>query len=274
MIEKDFNTQAFESRSQCCDPQTQIETRDLTLSYKGKPAFKNINLTINRGCITAVVGPSGCGKTSFLNCLNRLSDLMPHCEVSGEVLFDSKNIHEKKYDVGLLRRRVGMIFQKPNPFPLSIKKNLLFPLKEHGVRDPKEAEAIMEQVLMHVGLWNEVKDRLDAAALSLSGGQQQRLCIARALALKPEVLLMDEPCSALDPISGSKVEGLITQLQGAYTIVIVTHNLAQAKRIANFAALFWFQEEAGVLVEQGTALQIFDSPKNEITRAYIQGVRG
>jgi len=194
--------------------------------------------------------------------------------VSGEVLFNSKNIYERNVDVTALRKRVEMIFQKPNPFPLSIKKNILFPLKEHGVSDPQEADARMEEVLKHVGLWNEVKDRLNSAALALSGGQQQRLCIARALALKPEVLLMDEPCSALDPISGGKIEGLITQLQGNYTIVVVTHNLGQAKRIANYAALFWFQEGTGVLVEQGTALQIFEESENEITRAYIRGIRG
>lgn len=264
----------LEQRPDCCEPHTFIETRDLSLFYKEKAAFEGLSLDIKKGCITAVVGPSGCGKTSFLTSLNRLSDLAPRCRVSGSIRLAGQDIREPSVDVASLRRRVGMIFQKPNPFPLSIRRNLTFPLKEHGEKDKQKNENTMETVLGQVGLWGEVKDRLDSPALALSGGQQQRLCIARALALTPEVLLMDEPCSALDPISSGIVEDLISQLRGRYTVVIVTHNLAQARRISDYTAVFWVQNQVGKLIEYGTAKQIFEAPQEPLTSAYIKGIRG
>ncbi|MFQ5741106.1 MAG: phosphate ABC transporter ATP-binding protein [Acidobacteriota bacterium] len=264
----------LDERPPCCLPHPFIQTERLSLFYAGKPAFKNVDLSINTGCITSLVGPSGCGKTSFLMSLNRLTDLIPGCRVTGSILIGSDQVVSPSLDVIGLRRRVGMIFQKPNPFPLSIRKNLTFPLAEHGIRDRNQSESILEQSLRDVGLWDEVKDRLDTSALTLSGGQQQRLCLARALALSPEALLLDEPCSALDPVSSAVVEELITSLRGRYTVVIVTHNLAQARRIADHVALFWLQDGTGGLVETGTARQIFEKPKNALTTAYVSGLRG
>ncbi len=222
---------SLEDKPPCCEPQAIIEADNLAVSYGSHTAFAQVSLSMNKGCITAVVGPSGCGKSSFLMSLNRMTDLVPGCRVSGSIKIGSQPILDPKHDVIALRRRVGMIFQKPNPFPLSIQRNLTFPLREHGIRDRETLDATVEQTLRAVGLWEEVKDRLHAPALALSGGQQQRLCLARALALKPEIILLDEPCSALDPISSGVVEELIQSLSGRYTIVIVTHNLAQARRI-------------------------------------------
>ncbi len=255
-------------------PSPLIQTEKLSLSYGTQPAFDSVSLSINRGCITALVGPSGSGKTSFLTCLNRLTDLIPRCHVSGRVHLGELDVLSPKTDVLQLRRRVGMIFQKPNPFPLSIRKNLEFPLREHGMTDREHLDHLLLTTLQDVGLWAEVKDRLESPALALSGGQQQRLCMARALVLSPEVLLMDEPCSALDPLSSGVVEDLITSLRGRYTIVIVTHNLAQARRIADDVALFWVQHGTGQLIEQGSSKQIFDHPQHELTAAYINGIRG
>ncbi len=251
-----------------------IRTEALHLYYGEKPAFKNISLSIKNNGITALIGPSGCGKTSFISCLNRLTDLLPHCRLEGSIFLDSTDIHALGTDVIALRRRVGMIFQKPNPFPLSIRKNIELPLREHGVRQRAACEEIVEMVLKDVGLWLEVKDRLNASALALSGGQQQRLCIARALALKPDVILFDEPCSALDPISSGVVEDLIAGLRSRFTVVIVTHNLAQARRIADDVALFWMQNGAGRLIEFGSCQQIFEAPAHELTAAYVNGIRG
>jgi phosphate transport system ATP-binding protein len=251
-----------------------MRTEKLSVYYCEKAALENVTLAINTGCITALVGPSGCGKTSFLNCLNRLTDLTPAARVTGTVRIGAEDILDAQTDVVALRRRIGMILQKPNPFPLSIWKNMEFPLREHGVRDKAEISHITERTLTDVGLWDEVKDRLHSAALSLSGGQQQRLCIARALALNPEALLMDEPCSALDPISSGVVEDLIASLRQRYTILIVTHNLAQARRIADYAALFWVQNGAGQLIEYGPVKQIFEAPRDALTAAYISGMRG
>lgn len=251
-----------------------IQTEQLSLHYGEKRVFADVTLPIHAGCITALVGPSGCGKTSFLSCLNRLTDLIPRCRVSGSIRMGSLDVLAPKIDAIALRRRVGLIFQKPNPFPLSIWKNLALPLHEHGVRNREQVDRIVETTLQDVGLWDEVKDRLNAPALSLSGGQQQRLCIARALVLEPEVLLLDEPCSALDPISSGVVEDLIANLQGRYTQLIVTHNLAQARRIADYAALFWVQDGVGRLIEYGTVQQIFETPKEALTAAYVNGIRG
>ncbi len=264
----------LEERPACPAPQPIVEVDRLSLYYGEKPAFQDVTLSINKGCITALVGPSGCGKTSFLTCLNRLTDLITGCRVSGRITIDALDVLAPSTNVIQLRRRIGMIFQKPNPFPLTIRRNLEFPLREHGLQDREQITQTMEATLRDVGLWDEVKDRLDSPALALSGGQQQRLCIARALALFPEVLLMDEPCSALDPLSSGVVEDLIVSLRSHYTVLIVTHNLAQARRIADYAALFWVQNGAGQLIETGTAKQIFEEPRDPLTAAYVSGMRG
>ena len=264
----------LEKRPACCKPKPFIEVEQLSLHYGQKPAFHNVTLSINQGCITALVGPSGCGKTSFLTSLNRLTDLIPGCRVAGRIRIDALDVLAPQTDVIRLRRRVGMIFQKPNPFPLSIRKNLEFPLREHGLMDRERIATNIETVLRDVGLWDEVKDRLNSPALALSGGQQQRLCMARALVLSPEVLLLDEPCSALDPLSSGVVEDLIVSLWGRYTVLIVTHNLAQARRIADYAALFWLQNGAGQLIESRTAKQIFEEPRESLTATYVSGMRG
>ncbi|MEP6605366.1 MAG: phosphate ABC transporter ATP-binding protein [Nitrosospira sp.] len=258
----------------CCDPQPLIQVENFSLRYGAQTALDNVTLDIYRGCITALIGPSGCGKTSFLSSINRLTDLIPGCHISGRIRLDGSNIHQSACNVQALRRQIGMVFQKPTPFPLSIYRNIELPLREYGITRRPDIDAIIEQVLRDVGLWEEVRDRLTASALSLSGGQQQRLCIARALALDPQILLMDEPCSALDPIASGVVEDLISRLRGRYTIVIVTHNLAQARRIANYAAFFWIKDRAGRLVEFGHCRQIFESPAHELTAAYINGARG
>ena len=258
----------------CCGPVPFVRTENLRLDYGEKTAFEDVSLDICAGCITALVGPSGCGKTSFLSCLNRLTDILPGARVSGRIMMGAQDIRSPKTDVIDLRRRVGMIFQKPNPFPLSIWRNMELPLREHGASAKPERAATIETALRDVGLWDEVKDRLHKNALALSGGQQQRLCIARALALKPKALLMDEPCSALDPISSGIVEDLIVSMRHRFTILIVTHNLAQARRIADFTALFWIQDGSGRLIEKNSTQQMFESPQNPLTAAYVSGMRG
>ncbi|QBQ56570.1 phosphate ABC transporter ATP-binding protein [Nitrosococcus wardiae] len=251
-----------------------LEVKSLSVYYGPKPALKDVAFAIPKGGITALIGPSGCGKTSFLNSLNRITDLIPGCQVKGYVRFGHSDVYAPTTDLLTLRRRIGMIFQKPNPFPLSIVKNMELPLKEHGITQRRQREEKIEKVLKEVGLWEEVKDQLNTPAHSLSGGQQQRLCIARALALQPEILLMDEPCSALDPFSSQIVEDQIVELGRQMTILIVTHNLAQARRIADNIALFWVQEGAGRLIEMNNAAKLFNSPKNPITASYISGAKG
>ena len=258
----------------CCVPTPHLRVRELSVAYGQQPVLSDISLDIYKGCITALIGPSGCGKTSFLSTLNKLCDLTPSARISGHIYFDKQDLNHDPVDVMALRRRIGMIFQKPNPFPLSIRRNLDLPLREHGVRSRALREQKITTALRDVGLWEEVRDRLDSSALALSGGQQQRLCIARALVLEPEILLMDEPCSALDPISSAVVEDLILQLQGQYTLVIVTHNLAQAKRVANYAAFFWMTERVGKLIEFGQCQPVFETPVHELTAAYISGAKG
>ncbi len=259
----------------CCNPEPLIRVDNLSLHYAAKPALEGVSLDIFKGCITALICPSGCGKTSFLAVLNRLTDMLPGCRVSGNVYIDNRDLRHPALDVQVLRRDIGMIFQKPVPFPLSIRRNIELPLREHGMSKQADLNELMQQVLLDVGLWDEVKDRLESPALALSGGQQQRLCIARALALAPKVLLMDEPCSALDPISSGIVEDLIQRLSGKYTVVIVTHNLAQARRIANYAGFFWIKEQrAGCLIEFGQCQQIFEAPAHELTAAFVNGRRG
>lgn len=272
--ETSFSLGVINEASPCCVPVPHLEVRALSVSYGERRVLETVSLDIYRGCITALIGPSGCGKTSFLSTLNRLTDMLPSVRVEGSVRFDGKEILDTRLDTLRLRRRIGMIFQKPNPFPLSIRRNLELPLREHGMRKHVERAARTEQALRDVGLWDEVKDRLDSSAMSLSGGQQQRLCIARALVLEPEILLMDEPCSALDPISSAVVEELITRLRGRYTIVIVTHNLAQARRVANYAGFFWMTERVGKLIEFGRCQRLFDAPAHALTRAYVGGISG
>jgi phosphate transport system ATP-binding protein len=258
----------------CCEPVPLICIEKLSLSYGTTAAFENVSLDIHRGCITALIGPSGCGKTSLLSCLNRLTDMIPTVRVTGQISLDGQDLLNPAVDVQQLRRRVGMVFQRPNPFPLSIRRNIEMPLKEHGVTNRTELADRVERALRDVGLWMELSDRLEKSALALSGGQQQRLCIARAIALEPSVLLMDEPCSALDPISSGVVEDLIQSLRGNYTVVIVTHNLAQARRIANYAGVFWVQGRVGTLIEFGQCRTIFEKPVHDLTAAYVNGMRG
>ncbi|NJM58760.1 MAG: phosphate ABC transporter ATP-binding protein [Synechococcales cyanobacterium RU_4_20] len=255
-----------------CDAPPHLEVSQLALRYGRTRILENVDLSIPAGEITALIGPSGCGKTSFLNCLNRLIELSPQAQVSGQIQLNGRDVQQ--FPVMELRRQVGMLFQKPNPFPLSIYRNIAFPLREHGVCDRNEIDAIIETVLKDVGLWHEVKDRLKSPALSLSGGQQQRLCLARALALKPCVILMDEPCSALDPIASEIVEDLISQLKGDYTVVVVTHNLAQARRVADQVVLFWINDGVGQVVESGPTQQVFTDPQHPLTIAYVSGRRG
>ena len=245
----------------------------LSLSYGSKHAFRDVSIQIKPCHLTGIIGPSGCGKTSFLSCLNRMTDLLP-CRVTGSLAFGETNLLDASLDTVALRRQVGMIFQKPNPFPMSIHRNIAMPLREHGMKSNSEIDANVEQALRDVGLWDEVKDRLHSSALALSGGQQQRLCIARALALRPAALLLDEPCSALDPIASGVVEDLMLSLRRKYTLIVITHNLAQARRIADDVALFWVRDGSGVLVESGPTEQIFQEPREEITASYIKGIRG
>ncbi|MBA2660635.1 MAG: phosphate ABC transporter ATP-binding protein [Nitrosospira sp.] len=264
----------IESGPPCCEPVPHLRIANLSIAYGSATVLDNMSLDIYKGCITALIGPSGCGKTSFLTALNRLTDLIPGAKVGGSVQFEGIDVLDPNVDLLVLRRRIGMIFQKPNPFPLSIRRNLELPLREHGIRHRDVLEYKIETALREVGLWEEVRDRLDSPALALSGGQQQRLCIARALVLEPEVLLMDEPCSALDPISSGVVEELIQRLCGRLTVIIVTHNLAQARRIANYAAFLWMKESVGKLIEFGQCRNLFEAPKHELTSAYVSGATG
>jgi len=264
----------IEQGAACCIPVPHIRVENLSVSYHGKRVLEDVSLRINKGCVTALIGPSGCGKTSFLSSLNRLVDLIQGSHVQGKIHLDGIDVMDAQLDVMALRRRVGMIFQKPNPFPLSIWRNIEMPLREHGIRQRVELEQRIETALRDVGLWDEVRDRLNTPAMALSGGQQQRLCIARALALEPSILLLDEPCSALDPIASAVVEELIQRLRNRYTVVIVTHNLAQARRVANYAAFFWMKERVGKLIEFGQCQTLFESPKHDLTAAYVTGVSG
>ena len=264
----------IESGPPCCEPIPHLRIANLSIAYGSATVLDDVSLDIYKGCITALIGPSGCGKTSFLTALNRLTDLIPGAKVGGSVQFEGIDVLDPNVDLLVLRRRIGMIFQKPNPFPLSIRRNLELPLREHGIRRRDVLEYKIETALREVGLWEEVRDRLDSPALALSGGQQQRLCITRALVLEPEVLLMDEPCSALDPISSGVVEDLIQRLCGRLTVIIVTHNLAQARRIANYAAFLWMKESVGKLIEFGQCRNLFEAPKHELTSAYVSGATG
>jgi phosphate transport system ATP-binding protein len=254
-------------------PPALFSLHEVGVAYHGRAALAGVSLAVPARAITAFIGPSGCGKSSLLGCLNRLNDEIPHCRVEGRVRLHGAELYAPGCDLTALRRRVGLIFQKPTPFPLSIARNLELPLLELGV-GREERHRRIEQVLRDVGLWDEVQDRLEASALGLSGGQQQRLCIARALTLKPEVLLMDEPCSALDPLSSGVVEDLILRLKAQYTVVIVTHNLQQARRIADHTGVFWTEDGVGRLVEFGPTAEVFGAPRDPRAAAYVRGLRG
>jgi phosphate transport system ATP-binding protein len=248
-----------------------MTTEGLSVFYGGKQALFDISLDIEKNKVTALIGPSGCGKSTFLRCLNRMNDLIEGCTITGKVRLDGFNVNKNKVDVVLLRQRIGMVFQKPNPFPKSIYENVAYGPKIHNLtKDKIEMDALVEKSLRRVGLWEEVKDRLSAPGTSLSGGQQQRLCIARAIAVKPEVILMDEPCSALDPIATGKIEELIEELKKKFTIVIVTHSMQQAARVSDNTAFF----HLGKIIESGPTKHIFEKPKEKQTRDYISGKYG
>ncbi len=244
-----------------------FEIRDMDLYYGNFQALKKVNIDIYKNDITALIGPSGCGKSTFLRSLNRMNDLVEGCRIEGRLLFDGEDLYGKDCDVIALRKKVGMVFQKPNPFPKTIHENITYGPKLHGQKDKKKLEEIVERTLREVGLWEEVKDRLHKSALGLSGGQQQRLCIARCLSVEPEVILMDEPTSALDPVATTKIEALVQDLASKYTIVIVTHNMQQAARISNRTAFFL----TGEILEIDDTEKIFTNPSNPKTEEYITG---
>jgi phosphate transport system ATP-binding protein len=244
-----------------------IQARKLNFYYGNKLALKDINLVAPGNKVTALIGPSGCGKSTFIRTLNRMNDVIPNARVEGEVIIDGASIYSPRVDVVELRRRVGMVFQKPNPFPKSIFDNIAYGLRINGIKNKRKIEQIVEKSLKEAALWEEVKDRLRDNAFSLSGGQQQRLCIARSLAVEPEIILFDEPCSAIDPIATAKIEDLIQKLKENYTVVIVTHNMQQAARVSDYTAFLML----GELIEYGETPQIFTNPKNKLTEDYITG---
>ncbi|ABO34800.1 phosphate ABC transporter ATP-binding protein, PhoT family [Methanococcus maripaludis C5] len=244
-----------------------MESKDVNLWYGEKKALNDINLPVYENNITALIGPSGCGKSTFLRCLNRMNDLISGVKINGKITLDEKNIYDKDVDVVELRKRVGMVFQKPNPFPMSIYDNIAYGPKIHGIKDRNELDEIVEWTLKKSALWDDVKDDLKKSALKLSGGQQQRLCIGRTIAVKPDVILMDEPCSALDPISTLKIEDLMVELKNEYSIVIVTHNMQQASRVSDYTGFFML----GNLVEFNKTDKLFVEPENKKTEDYISG---
>ncbi len=252
-------------------PQTaaplKVETRDVSVFYGDKRAISKVTLPIGENHVTALIGPSGCGKSTFLRSLNRMNDLVDGCRVEGTILLDGEDIYASKVDPVEVRRRVGMVFQRSNPFPKSVFENVAFGLRIHGEKRESVLAEAVEKSLRGAALWDEVKDRLDESALSLSGGQQQRLCIARALAIAPEVILMDEPASALDPIATARIEELIRELSEKYTIIIVTHSMQQAARVSDFTAFFYM----GELIEHGETNQVFTRPRERRTEDYITG---
>lgn len=249
------------------DKNIKISVKGLNLYYGDNHALKGISMDIRQNAVTAFIGPSGCGKSTFLKTLNRMNDLIDNVRIEGEVYLDGEDIYDPSVDATILRKRVGMVFQQPNPFPMSIYDNIAYGPRVHGIRDKRTLDRIVEESLQGAAIWNEVKDRLKKSALGLSGGQQQRICIARALAVQPDVILMDEPTSALDPISTSKIEDLMEELKKKYTVVIVTHNMQQAVRVADDTAFFLL----GDLIEFGDTRQIFSYPQDRRTEDYITG---
>ncbi len=244
-----------------------ISAKDFSVYYGKFHAVKNVNVNFERGKVTAIIGPSGCGKSTFLRCINRMNDLVLGCKTTGLLALEGTDIYHPRMDVVALRRMVGMVFQRPNPFPKSIYDNVAYGPRLSGKISNQELDELVENSLKRAALWDDVKDRLNSSAMGLSGGQQQRLCIARALAVKPDVLLMDEPCSALDPKSTSKIENLVAELSGEYTIAVVTHNMQQAARISDFTAFFY----EGKLIEYDTTKNLFTNPKHQATNDYITG---
>ncbi|MEM1514113.1 MAG: phosphate ABC transporter ATP-binding protein PstB [Candidatus Thermoplasmatota archaeon] len=244
-----------------------IRTVNLNLWYGSKQVLFDINMGIEKNKVTALIGPSGCGKSTLIRCFNRMNDLIENCRIEGSVIIDGYDIYSEDVDPVEVRKKVGMVFQKPNPFPKSIYENVAYGARIQGINDKKELDRIVERSLKQAWLWDEVKDRLHESALSLSGGQQQRLCIARALAIEPEIILMDEPCSALDPIATAKIEDLIDELEKKYTVVIVTHNMQQAARVSDYTGFLYL----GKLIEFGETKQIFENPREELTEKYITG---
>jgi phosphate transport system ATP-binding protein len=247
-----------------------INVKNVSFFYGTNRAINDISMSVKENSVLALIGPSGCGKSTFLRCINRMNDIIPGTKMTGDILIDRDSIYGSKYDVTSLRRRVGMVFQKSNPFPKSIFDNIAYGLKINGIKDRYEIESTVEKSLKSTALWDEVKDRLNKSALGLSGGQQQRLCIARTIAVQPEVILMDEPASALDPISTQKIEELIQQLKQNYTIIIVTHNMQQAARVSDYTAFFYM----GELIEVNKTEIIFTKPDREMTENYITGKFG
>jgi phosphate transport system ATP-binding protein len=248
-------------------PDAKIEAKNLDFYYGSKKALQSISMVAPVNKVTALIGPSGCGKSTFIRTLNRMNDVIPGSRVEGEVIIDGVDIYSQRVDVVELRRRIGMVFQKPNPFPKSIFDNIAYGLRINGMRDRRKIEEIVENSLQEAALWDEVKDRLRENAFSLSGGQQQRLCIARSLAVEPEVILYDEPCSAIDPIATAKIEDLIQKQKEKYTVVIVTHNMQQAARVSDFTAFLML----GELIEYGETPKLFTNPENTLTEDYITG---
>jgi len=247
--------------------ETIIQTKDLNLWYGTTHALIDVNLKMKPNKVTALIGPSGCGKSTLIRCFNRMNDVIPECKVKGQVYYHDTDIYGPGVDAVEIRKKIGMVFQKPNPFPKSIFENIAYGPRVQGVNNRKKLESIVEKSLKNAGLWEEVKDRLEDSAMGLSGGQQQRLCIARSLAVEPEIILMDEPCSALDPIATAKIEELIRDLVKRYTVVIVTHNMQQAARVSDYTAYMYL----GKMIEFGETTQIFENPQEELTENYITG---
>jgi len=252
------------------DNTVKVKAQNLSFFYGDNQALFDINLSVQPNTVIALIGPSGCGKSTFLRCINRMNDIIPYTKIEGELTIDGESIYHTKYDVTQLRRRVGMVFQKSNPFPKSIFDNIAYGLKINGIKDRYTIERIVEDSLKRTALWDEVKDRLNDSAMSLSGGQQQRLCIARTIAVQPEIILMDEPASALDPISTQKIEELIQDLKKQYTIIIVTHNMQQAARVSDYTAFFYM----GKLIEVNKTELMFTKPEKQMTENYITGKFG
>ncbi|ODS39982.1 MAG: phosphate ABC transporter ATP-binding protein [Candidatus Altiarchaeales archaeon WOR_SM1_79] len=244
-----------------------METNKLNLWYGENHALIDIDIKFQKNKVTALIGPSGCGKSTLIRCLNRMNDIVDNCRITGKIFLDGKDIMEKNMDAVEIRKKIGMVFQKPNPFPKSVYENVAYGPKIHGMRDKKILNKLVEKSLRGAALWDEVKDRLNDSAMGLSGGQQQRLCIARAIAVEPDVILMDEPCSALDPISTNKIEELITELKKNYTVIIVTHNMQQAARVSDYTGFMYL----GKLIEFGKTKQIFENPHDKLTENYITG---
>jgi phosphate transport system ATP-binding protein len=249
------------------DLETILKTKDLDLFYGEKQALEKVDISIYKNHVTALIGPSGCGKSTLLRCFNRMNDLVTNCRIEGEIVYHDQNIYSPGVDVVYMRKKIGMVFQQPNPFPKSIYDNIAYGPRVHGTKDRKKLDEIVKKSLVQAALWDEVHDRLDDPAMGLSGGQQQRLCIARTLAVEPEIILMDEPCSALDPIATTKIESLIDDLKKTYTVIIVTHSMSQASRVSDYTGFMYL----GKMIEFGDTEKIFTSPDEELTNNYITG---